>query len=42
MVAPHLWPSTVKRIVFVVATLLVIIAYTTLCSGLFALARLFS
>jgi hypothetical protein len=42
MVSPHLWPRSVKRIVLVVATLLVIIAYTTLCSGLFALAMLFA
>jgi hypothetical protein len=42
MVSPYLWPATVKRIVFVIATLLVAIAYITLCSGLFALAMLFS
>jgi hypothetical protein len=42
MVSPHLWSVTVKRIVFVLATLLVAIAYITLCSALFALAMLFS
>jgi hypothetical protein len=42
MVSPHLWPSSVKRIVFVIATLLVIVAYATLCSGLLAFAMLFS
>jgi hypothetical protein len=42
MVSPHLWPGPVKRIVFVVAALLVIMAYATLCSGLVALAALFS
>ncbi len=42
MVAPHLWPNPVKRVVLVVATVLVIVAYATLCSGLAALAALFS
>jgi hypothetical protein len=42
MIAPHLWPRSVKRVVLVSATLLVVIAYATLCSGLFALAVLFS
>jgi hypothetical protein len=42
MVSPHLWPRSVKRIVFVVATLLVIVAYATLCSGLVAFVTLFS
>ncbi len=42
MVSPHLWPRSVKRIVLVSAALLVVIAYATLCSGLFALAMLFS
>jgi hypothetical protein len=42
MVSPHLWPATLKRVVFVVAALLVVAAYITLCSGLFALAMLFS
>ena len=42
MVSPHLWPRSVKRIVLVSATLLVVIAYLTFCSGLFALAMLFS
>ena len=42
MVSPHLWPRSVKRIVLVSATLLVVVAYATLCSGLFALAMLFS
>jgi hypothetical protein len=42
MVSPHQWPGSVKRIVLIVATLLVILAYATLCSGLFALAMLFS
>jgi len=42
MVAPHLWPSPIKRVVLVVAAMLVIVAYATLCSGLVALAALFS
>jgi hypothetical protein len=42
MVSPHLWPGPVKRVVLLGATLLVVIAYATLCSGLFALAMLFS
>lgn len=42
MVSPHLWPRSVKLIVLVGATLLVVIAYATLCSGLFAVAMLFS
>jgi hypothetical protein len=42
MVAPHLWPNPIKRAVLVVAAMLVIIAYATLCSGLVALAALFS
>jgi hypothetical protein len=42
MVSPHLWPATIKRVVLVVATLLVVVAYVTLCSSLFALAMLFS
>lgn len=42
MVSPHLWPRSVKCIVLVGATLLVVIAYITLCSGLFAVAMFFS
>jgi hypothetical protein len=42
MVAPHLWPDPIKRVVLVVAAMVVIIAYATLCSGLVALAALFS
>jgi len=42
MASPHLWPRFVKRIVLVIATLLVIVAYVTLCSGFVALASLFS
>ena len=42
MVSPHLWPSPIKRVVLVIATLLVIMAYATLCSGLLAFAALFS
>ena len=42
MVAPHLWPSSIKRAVLVVAIMLVVVAYATLCSGLVALAALFS
>ncbi len=42
MVSPHLWPGSVKRIVFIIATLLVVVAYATLCSGLLAFAMLFS
>jgi hypothetical protein len=42
MVSPHLWPRSVKRIVFVFAALVVVVAYTTLCSSLLALAMMFS
>jgi hypothetical protein len=42
MISPHLWPRPVKSVVLVSATLLVLVAYATLCSGLFALAMLFS
>jgi hypothetical protein len=42
MVAPHLWPNSIKRVVLVFAIMLVIVAYATLCSGLVALAALFS
>lgn len=42
MVSPHLWPGLLKRLVFVLAALFVVIAYATLCSGLVALATLFS
>lgn len=42
MLSPHLWPRSVKYVVLLGATLLVVIAYATLCSGLFALAMLFS
>jgi hypothetical protein len=42
MVSPHLWSRSVKRVVLVGATLLVVIAYATLCSGLFALVMMFS
>jgi len=42
MVSPHLWPRSVKRIVLVSAILLVVTAYVTLCSGIFAVAMLFS
>ena len=42
MVAPHLWPRSVKRVVFFLGVMLVVVAYTTLCSGLFALAMLFA
>ena len=42
MVAPHLWPGPIKRVVLVVAAMLVVVAYATLCSGLVALAALFS
>ncbi len=40
--ALHLWPRPVKRFVLVAAILLVIVAYTTLCSGLLAIAMIFS
>jgi hypothetical protein len=42
MVSPHLWPRSVKRVVLFLGVLVVLIAYTTLCSGLFALAMLFT
>jgi hypothetical protein len=42
MVTPHLWPSLLKRVVLLIASLLVIVAYVSLCSGLVALATFFS
>lgn len=33
MLVPHNWPSSVKRVVLVSATMLVILAYGLLCAG---------
>ena len=38
MIAPHAWPTPVKRLVLIGAALLVILAYLALCSSSTVLA----
>ena len=38
MIAPHTWPTPVKRLVFIGAAVLVILAYLALCSSSTVLA----
>ena len=33
MIAPHEWPKPIKRLVFTGATVLVILAYASLCAA---------